>query len=135
MVRPALPVASIMVIGGALALAGCGAGSGPSENAAVGQGSAAPQAFVLCAACHNVEQSEQHSAGPNLHGIMGRKAGSAEGFSYSPAMRKSGLTWTPEALDQFLQAPAKVIPGTRMMTAVDDPKQRAIIIDYLTDKD
>ena len=50
---------------------------------------------------------------------------------YSPALRKSGLTWTPETLGTFLTAPGKLVPGTRMVVMVADAKQRADIIAWL----
>lgn len=69
---------------------------------------AGKDAFAQCSACHNVGESAKNQMGPYLTGVVGRKAGSAEGFKYSQAMTKdgeNGLVWTPQTLDQFLQAP------------------------------
>lgn len=110
-----------------LALAACGGG----DESASGSGTAAPAAFAACASCHSVEPGQARGAGPNLHGIVGRTAGTAEGFVYSKAMQESGLVWSPETLDRFLAAPTEVVPGTRMVTRVTDPARRQAVIDYL----
>jgi cytochrome c len=78
-----------------------------------------------------VQKDAAVKAGPNLHGILGRKAASDAKFNYSPALRQSGIVWTEESLDAFLSAPTKTVPGTRMVMAVSDPAQRKAIIDYL----
>lgn len=67
-----------------------------------------------------------------MWGVVGRKAGSVEGYNYSPVMRESGIVWSPETLDRFLKAPAQIVPGTRMMTPTPDAERREAIIQYLT---
>ena len=67
-----------------------------------------------CAICHNSEAAAGHAVGPNLHGVVGRRIGSAEGFGYSAALAGSPETWTPERLDAFLESPAANRPGTAM---------------------
>jgi cytochrome c len=87
--------------------------------------------FEECASCHSVAAGE-HGVGPNLHNVFNRKAGSLEDFRYSPAMRKSGITWTPETLDSFIADPQAVVPGNRMAySGLTDPGQRADLIAYL----
>ena len=66
-----------------------------------------------CQACHNLSE-RQHRVGPHLINVLGRRAGSIEGFEYSPAMRASGLVWNRERLREFLIAPTAVVPGTAM---------------------
>lgn len=85
--------------------------------------------YGQCRACHT---PEQNSIGPKHCGVVGREAASLPDFDYSPAMRKSGLTWTPEALDRFLQDPAKAVPGNFMpFGGISDARDRADLIAYL----
>jgi cytochrome c len=89
------------------------------------------QLFGECAACHSEAKGVQ-SVGPDLHGVIGRKAATLEDFRYSPAMKRSGLTWTPQALDAYLADPQKTVPQNRMPYAgVPDAKDRADLIAYL----
>lgn len=83
-----------------------------------------------CSACHQVDSRQKSGVGPNLAGVVGRKAGSAT-FNYSPALQKSGLNWTRVNLDKYLAGPAKLVPGTRMAVSLSSPEQRAAIISYL----
>jgi len=97
------------------------------------QGDAArgEQRFVECAACHSVERGV-NNVGPTLAGVFGRKAGALAEFRYSAAMRKSGITWTPQALDEFIADPQKRVPANRMPYAgLTDAAARADLIAYL----
>jgi cytochrome c len=67
-----------------------------------------------CAKCHSVEAEAGPGTGPNLHGIVGAKAGVQPNFVFSDAMKYSGLLWSEESLAKFLENPATVIPGNRM---------------------
>ena len=69
--------------------------------------------------------------GPSLTGVVGRPAGSAPGFAYTPALKASGLTWTPANLDRFLVNPAALVPGTAMVVRINDAAQRAALIRFL----
>src|ERR1700741_4071880 len=69
--------------------------------------------FAKCKACHTVEAGK-NKVGPSLAGVVGRKAGMAEGFNYSDAMKNAGLTWDEATLNTYLTAPKKLVPGTKM---------------------
>ena len=69
---------------------------------------------MQCAMCHSVGKGAASTVGPNLYGVVGRKAGSLAGFSYSPAMKAVGYAWTKDKIAAYLKAPATVIPGNRM---------------------
>ncbi len=71
------------------------------------------QVFKKCQACHSM-QPGKNLLGPSLAGIVGTKAGEVANYSFSNAMKQSGITWTPEKLDAYLQDPQKVVPGNKM---------------------
>jgi len=85
-----------------------------------------------CASCHVAPPNASFRMAPDLAGVVGRKAGTAPGFNYSPALKASKLTWTRANLDRFLQAPMRMVPGTRMVTSVPDSAQRTAILAYLS---
>ena len=64
-----------------------------------------------CTACHSLTE---HKVGPRLSDVFGRKAGSAEGFTYTPTLEQAGFTWDAEKLDAFLSGPMNFLPGTAM---------------------
>jgi cytochrome c len=88
--------------------------------------------FQDCAACHKLEAGA-NNVGPSLHGIFTRKAGELADFRYSPALKRSGITWTPETLDQFITDPQALVPANRMPYAgIADAGDRADLIAYLS---
>jgi cytochrome c len=88
--------------------------------------------FTQCKTCHVIEAGVNR-IGPSLHGIIGRKAGEIAGFSYSAANKESGITWTAEKLYQYLEKPARVVPGTKMAFAgLAKGQDRADVIAYLS---
>ena len=87
--------------------------------------------FEECAACHKIERGE-NTVGPSLHGVFGRKAGTLADFRYSPALKRSGITWTAATLDTYIADPQKAIPANRMPYAgMADAGDRADLIAYL----
>ena len=87
--------------------------------------------FLQCKTCHVLEPG-QNRIGPSLAGIVGRAAGTVEGFSYTPANANSGITWTEEKLFQYLENPQRVVPGTKMAFAgLSKAQDRADVIAYL----
>ena len=87
--------------------------------------------FKDCAACHHLEAGS-NNVGPSLHEIFQRKAGALSDFRYSPAMKRSGITWTPETLDKFITDPQGMVPANRMPYAgMANPGDRADLIAYL----
>ena len=87
--------------------------------------------FEQCAACHGLGD-ETDTDGPTLKGVIGRKAGSLEDYRYSAAMKRSGVTWTPMALDAYIADPQEYIKGNRMaFGGITDPAERADLIAYL----
>jgi glucose/arabinose dehydrogenase len=87
-----------------------------------------------CASCHTVDNTLSSRAGPGLFGVLGRKAGSVQGYNYTDALTQAGAkgkTWTREELDVFLRDPSTAVPGTTMPVSVPDKAQRAALVDYL----
>ena len=88
--------------------------------------------FGDCAACHKLDAGA-NDVGPSLHGIFTRKAGELADFRYSPAMKRSGITWSPETLDKFIADPQGMVPANRMPYAgITDASDRADLIAYLS---
>lgn len=91
--------------------------------------------FKACRACHQVGPDAKNALGPVLNGIVGRKAGSVEGFNYSPANKtagEGGWVWTEENLNKYLADPRGAMPGNRMAFAgLKDEQDRADVIAYL----
>jgi len=85
---------------------------------------------IRCALCHTVEAGQGGGQGPNLRGVVGRKAADTD-FSYSPALRRWGRAWTPELLGKYLLDPGKLVPGTTMVQQVPDSRERADLVAYL----
>lgn len=81
-----------------------------------------------CSACHVLDKN---MTGPMLGGVVGRPAGSAAGFNYSPALKNAHLTWSTDKLDEWLAGPQELVPGARMPVRVLDAPSRHDIIAYL----
>jgi cytochrome c len=111
----------------AAALFVMGTGQVWAQDAAAGE-----KAFLVCRACHQIGPNAKVAVGPVLNGVVGRKAGTYPGFQYSPANKDSGLTWTPEELDKYLENPQAVVPHTKMIfPGLKDAQKRKDVIAYL----
>jgi cytochrome c len=145
----------LLIVGASLLLAACSgrdatpapqaappvaeAGAASSSAVATAPATAAPtaaisgeQAFAMCSACHSRQADAPQRMGPNLHDLIGRKAGTSAGFAYSPAMQGSGITWDAATLDAYLAAPSRKVPGTRMVISVPDAERRKALVEYLS---
>jgi cytochrome c len=106
------------------------AGNAVAQNAEAGEG-----VFKVCKACHQVGEGAKNAVGPMLNGIVGRKAGTIEGFNYSEANKAAaaaGLIWTEEELFKYLEKPLTYMPKTKMAYAgMKDEQDRKDLIAYL----
>jgi cytochrome c len=88
--------------------------------------------FLQCKACHQVGETAKNGVGPVLNGLFGRKSGTIEGFSYTPANKNSGITWDEATFREYIKDPRAKIPGTKMVfPGLKDPKQIEDIIAFL----
>ncbi len=88
--------------------------------------------FLRCASCHDVNDVSSAKTGPNLHGIIGRRVASLDGYKYSPALKSADFVWDAAHLDAWLANPNAVVPGTAMAFAgIPDAADRQAIISYL----
>ena len=87
--------------------------------------------FEECRACHSLERGVE-AIGPDLHGVFGRQAGARDDFRYSLALKRSGITWTAQALDGYIADPQKLVPANRMPYAgMPDARERADLIIFM----
>src|SRR5262249_46434501 len=88
--------------------------------------------FAQCKSCHVIEAGAGNRVGPNLHGLIGRHAGTEAGFTYSDALKNANFDWDGDHLDHWLAGPQAYLPGTRMaFIGVRDETQRRNLIAYL----
>lgn len=82
---------------------------------ATGSAEAGERVFMKCRACHQIGEGAKHTAGPQLNGLIARKAGTVEGYRFSDPMKTSGLTWDAATLRDYLRNPRAKVVGTRMI--------------------
>ena len=83
-----------------------------AQDAAAGE-----KVFAQCRACHQIGETAKNAVGPVLNGLFGRKSGTIEGYSYSPANKNSGITWDDATFREYIQDPRAKIKGTKMVFA------------------
>ncbi|MDY7540366.1 cytochrome c family protein [Undibacterium sp. RTI2.1] len=89
-------------------------------------------AFKKCASCHQVGPSARGGFGPELNGIIGRRAGATGDYRYSQAMKNSGIVWSEKSLTAFLKDPSDLVPGTKMrFYGIGDEKEITNLLTYL----
>ena len=76
---------------------------------------AGESSFKKCMPCHDIGEDARNKVGPELNGLNGRKAGTAEGFNYSDANKNSGLTWDEATFKEYIKDPRAKVPGTKMI--------------------
>ncbi len=104
---------------------------GVAYSSLTGDAAAGKVVFARCKTCH-VTDPGVNRTGPSLAGIVGRQAGTVEGFNYSPANKNSGLTWSEEQLYVYLEDPQRVVPKTKMVfPGLPKAQERADLIAYL----
>ncbi len=102
-------------------------GRAEAQDAAAGE-----KVFAVCRACHQVGDNAKNAVGPVLNGLFGRKAGSVEGFAYSPANKNSGITWDETTFSEYIKDPKAKIPGTKMIyPGLKDEQKIKDLIAYL----
>jgi cytochrome c len=106
-----------------------------AAHAQDGDAAAGARVFNQCRACHVIENNGRNGVGPNLHGIIGRRAASIESFRYSANMRTlggNGHVWTEENLRAYLANPKEVAPqGSMAFPGLRNPTQLNDVIAYL----
>ena len=106
--------------------------AGLSTSAHAQDAAAGEKVFTVCRACHQIGPNAKIAVGPVLNGVVGRKAGTYPGFAYSDSNKNSGLTWTPEELNTYLENPQKVVPHTKMVfPGLKSEQQRKDVIAFL----
>jgi cytochrome c2 len=114
----------VLQLAGAALIAGVSAAN--AADAAHGE-----KLFVECASCHSIERGIE-GVGPSLFGLFQRKAGDVADYRYSPALKKSGIVWTPQTLDTYIADPQKSVPGNRMpYSGLPNAGDRADLMAYL----
>jgi cytochrome c len=106
-----------------------------AANAQSGDAAAGQRVFNQCRACHTIDAGGRNGVGPNLHGIVGQRAGQREGFRYSANMRTladGGLTWDDATLRRYLTNPKDVVPqGSMSFAGLRNPAQLNDVLAYL----
>lgn len=125
-----LITAAAVIVVGMAATAGTAAAQSLAQ---AGEASRGQRVFnTQCRACHTLEKDGASTAGPNLHGVFGRKAGTGGGYDSSDAMKKSGIVWDDTTMAEYNRDPKGKVPGTKMLfNGVKNAGQLADLVAYL----
>ena len=102
------------------------AGQGVAQDLAAGEA-----AFRKCQPCHDLGETAKNKLGPELNGLDGRKAGTAEGYAYSDSNKNSGIVWSEAGFKEYLEDPQAKMPGTKMIFSDKNEKDVADLWAYL----
>ncbi len=123
--KNAMALAALTAILIVLATAGASAAGDAAKGAKI---------FKKCKVCHTLAAGK-HKLGPSLNGVIGRQAGTAESYKYSKAMKvygDSGVSWNEDSLNVYLEAPKKVVKGTKMIfPGLKKPDDRLDVIAHI----
>jgi cytochrome c len=108
-------------------LAVAGSGEVRAQDAAAGE-----KVFGVCKACHQIGETAKNGVGPQLNGIIGRKAGTVPSYNYTAANKDSGITWDEATFREYIKNPKAKIPGTKMIYAgLKDEKKTDDLLAFL----
>ena len=108
-----------------------GVSEAQAQDAAAGE-----RVFVMCKACHQIGEKAKSAVGPVLNGVIGRKAGSVAGYSYSDANKDSGITWDEATFREYIKDPKAKVPGTKMVYAgLKDEQKTSDLVAFLSQFD
>jgi len=94
---------------------------------------AGKKVFNKCTPCHSIGPGAKNKVGPDLNGVIGRKAGTEAGFNYSEAMKKAGWVWDEAIFKEYITDPKKKVPGTKMIfPGVKDELDRDDLYAYIS---
>lgn len=117
----------LIAASGAATLAAALPANAAASDARVGQ-----RLYLQCQACHSLRPGEPHKIGPNLASIVDAPAASRSGYTYSKALKESGLRWDEATLNLWLASPARTVPGNKMIFGgMSSAADRAALIAYL----
>jgi len=120
-------IKSLSALAAAAVMGILSAGAAQAQDAAAGE-----KVFLKCRACHQTGETARNGVGPVMNGLIGRKAGTVAGYSYSDANKNSGLTWDEATFKEYIKNPKAKIPGTKMIFAgLPSDKEIEDVLAYL----
>lgn len=105
--------------------------AGASQPVMAADATRGQEIYRKCVSCHTIEANGRNRAGPRLHGLFGRVAGSVGDYRYSEALKGSGIIWTEQTLDAYLKDSEAFVPGTKMYGGLSQDEDREDLIAYL----